>query len=140
MSGVQKVLEKLKNNVANGDYYEAYQMYHSVSQRFIKQKKYSNAIELLVDGCKNMLQYNQHGSAIDLSERLIDIYELQGLGLCEITKTQLVDLFHHFPLDSSFCDTFVKLVIKWSIKHGQDPLGDAVLQHAFGAGYLKGII
>lgn len=74
MSGVQKTLLKLKKNVANGDFYEAFQQYHSLSQRYIKQKKYKDAIALLHDGTINMLTHEQHGSAVDLLERLLAVY------------------------------------------------------------------
>jgi hypothetical protein len=113
-------------------------MYHSVSQRYLKQKKFQDAQELLFDGCQNMIQYEQFGSVIDLVERLLEVYDLQSLGLCDVTRLQLLNLFHRFPLGNSFCDTFVKLVLKWTSKHCNETHGDPLLNHAFGAGYFRG--
>ncbi len=64
-------------------------MYHSVSQRYLKQKKFQDAIDLLFDGCKNMIQYQQLGSVIDLTERLLEVFELNGLGLSDVTRAIL---------------------------------------------------
>ncbi|KAJ3315279.1 hypothetical protein HDV04_003672 [Boothiomyces sp. JEL0838] len=126
MSGVQKVLLKLRKNVQDGDYYEAYQMYHSVSQRFVKQKKQDQAVQLLMDGIKTMNQYNQHASALDLAERLMELYSSPNTDAI----THLAQAFYSFPLDSAQCDLFIKSVLKWS-------KNDVNLNHIFGCRYAK---
>jgi hypothetical protein len=84
-----------------------------------------------------MLQFEQHGSAIDLFSRLVQVLDLQQLPV-EDCKRVFVELFYHFPLNHSSCDQFVRLVLKWSMKHCSEPNGDPVLHHVFGAGYFKG--
>ncbi|KAJ3323708.1 hypothetical protein HDV06_001438 [Boothiomyces sp. JEL0866] len=126
MSGAQKVLLKLRKNVQDGDYYEAYQMYHSVSQRFVKQKKQDQAVQLLMDGIKTMNQYNQHASALDLAERLMELYAAPNTDAI----AHLAQVFYTFPLDSAQCDLFIKNVLKWSNN-------DSNLNHVFGCRYAK---
>jgi hypothetical protein len=79
MKQVNKVLVKLAKNVQDGNYYEAYQMYHSVSQRYVKQAKFDDALALLLDGIKNMMMHQQDGSALDLGERMVDILITQSM-------------------------------------------------------------
>jgi hypothetical protein len=42
--------KNLKEKLAQKQFYEAHQIYHSLSQRLIKQKKVRNAIGLLQEG------------------------------------------------------------------------------------------
>ena len=86
MSGVNRVLQKIQASVQAGNYYEAHQMYHSVSQRFLKQKKISDAIDLVQDGAIQMLRHDQSGSALDLCSRMIDIFESFKLGVNDETR------------------------------------------------------
>jgi hypothetical protein len=130
-SGVGKTLLKLKANVAKGDYYEAFQMYHSISQRYVKQKKFQEAMDLLQDGAINMLEHDQHGSAIDLSERLVDIFQTQKTPL-EKARAPLLEIFYKFPIRTSYCDQYVMLIMKFSHE-------DPSLHHAIGTWYFQGI-
>ncbi|KAH6559995.1 hypothetical protein BASA60_000324 [Batrachochytrium salamandrivorans] len=136
-TGVQKVLLKIRRSVQDGNYYEAHQMYHSVCQRLIKQKKVDDAVELLYSGILNMLEHSQTGSAIDLTERLLEVYDRQHLPLTDSSRACLVDVFSAFPLDSTECEQFSKLCSRWSAKHQESPFGDPQLQHVFGYRYFK---
>lgn len=129
-TGVEKTLGKLKANVEKGDYYEAFQMYHSISQRYIKQKKLELAATLLADGALNMLDHNQHGSAVDLSERLIDVFQSMNAPI-EKARGVLLEVFYHYPLRTSYCDHYVMLISKYS-------KDDQQLHHAIGCFYLQG--
>ena len=68
---MSKVLNKIKTCVDDGNFYEAHQMLVSVSQRFLKQKKTQEAIDMLQQGVLTMLNAKQWSSALDLAERLI---------------------------------------------------------------------
>ncbi|KAJ3015844.1 hypothetical protein HKX48_004348 [Thoreauomyces humboldtii] len=135
--GVAKVLDKLAASVQDGNYYEAHQMYHSVCQRYLKQKKYASALELLHQGSKNMLQYNQIGSAADLAQRMLDLYESESLPVDATNRSRLLDVFQSFPLRTEQCDNYVRACIKWSGKHGNCPTGDQAMHHAIGSRYYK---
>lgn len=73
-----RVLGKLHETLGQGNYYEAHQMFHSVSQRLLKQKKIGEAIHLLTAGTQAMLQHGQGGSALDLFERLVEALGAPG--------------------------------------------------------------
>ena len=131
MSGVSKTIEKIQKSIADGNYYEAHQMVHSVSQRLFKQKKTQEAVALLFEGTQSMLNHQEFGSALDLVARLMDIYDTME----NPDKDLFLNLFLLFPLKSPSCDDFVKMVLKWSSKLSNNPLGDPYYHHAFGSRY-----
>ncbi|TPX67187.1 hypothetical protein SpCBS45565_g03954 [Spizellomyces sp. 'palustris'] len=135
--GVGRVLKKLAKSVQDGNYYEAHQMYHSVCQRYLKQKKFDDALELLHQGAKNMLEHDQLGSAEDLAQRMMDIYDSEGLKVDDKTRARVVDLFQDFPLRTEQCDQYVRMCLRWSGKHSACPAGDPLMHHAFGSRYYK---
>ncbi|KAJ8322837.1 hypothetical protein O5D80_008367 [Batrachochytrium dendrobatidis] len=135
--GVQKVLLKLSKSVQEGNYYEAHQMYHSVCQRYLKQKKTAEAIELLHNGIFNMLEHKQTGSALDLFERLLDVFDKQTPALSSAHRACILSVFAAFPLDAVECDQFTKLCTRWSIKHQDNPFGDPQIHHMFGSKYFQ---
>ena len=52
----------------------------------MKQKKYSDAIALVYSGAMNLLKYGQTGSAADLAERMLNIYDAENMPLNEANK------------------------------------------------------
>ncbi|KAJ3333004.1 hypothetical protein HDU76_012223 [Blyttiomyces sp. JEL0837] len=136
--GVEKVLVKLAKSVEDGNYYEAHQMYHSVCQRYLKQKKPQDAISLVYSGALNLLKYNQIGSAADLAERMLDIYNSESLPVDDVNKSRLIEIFTAFPVrDNTYVLDFVRSALRWSAKFGVCPTGDQQLHHVFGSRYFK---
>ncbi|KAL2918600.1 hypothetical protein HK105_202001 [Polyrhizophydium stewartii] len=133
----QKTLEKLRQTLQDGNFYEAHQMIHSACQRLSKKNKTEEAIELLHSGARIMAEHNQPGSAIDLVDRLLDTFATQPAPLSDANRGRLMDLFAAFPLETEVCDQFTRMCIKWSIKHQESQFGDPLLHHAFGARYFK---
>lgn len=72
--GTEKTLEKLKTSVANGNYYEAHQIYRTIARRYNKQQKYAKAIQLLHDGAVTLMQHEQYASGSDLANYMLDTY------------------------------------------------------------------
>jgi hypothetical protein len=92
--GVSRVLLKLQKSVQEGNYYEAHQMYHSVSQRYLKQKKTADALNLLQEGARNMLLHGQINSGLDLFTRMLDVFESQAFDVNDETRG-IPDLLSH---------------------------------------------
>ncbi|KAI8823962.1 uncharacterized protein EV422DRAFT_301199 [Fimicolochytrium jonesii] len=136
-AGVARVLEKLATSVKDGNYYEAHQMYHSVCQRYLKQRKIASALQLLHQGAKNMLEHDQLGSAADLASRMLDVYDGEKLGVDDATRSRALDIFYDFPLRTEQCDQYVRNSLKWSAKFGEYPTGDPLMHHAIGSRYYK---
>jgi len=137
--GVEKVLKKLQKSVEEGNYYEASQMFHSISQRYTKQGKLDDAVLLLHNGILSLLKANQASSAIDLSSRLIEIYELSAIKPSDqVARTRLVEIFNLFP---SIAPKeirkyeFAKMCRRWAGKAGDSPSGDPQMNHVFGSSF-----
>ena len=79
--GVSKVLLKLQSCIQEGNFYEAHQMYHSISQRLLKQKKGPEALDLIQQGAKEMAAHGQLSSALDLTSRLLDAFDTLSMSL-----------------------------------------------------------
>ncbi|TPX48551.1 hypothetical protein SeLEV6574_g01964 [Synchytrium endobioticum] len=133
--GTEKVLAKLQKSVEDGNYYEAHQMYLSVTQRYLKQNAPEVAIALLHSGAKNLLVKAQVGSAADLASRLIELFQSEGMEVNEFTRSKILDLTQDFPVHDSLFKEFVRESLAWSAKMGSTPTGDQQLRHVFAAKY-----
>ncbi|RIB14577.1 hypothetical protein C2G38_1973012 [Gigaspora rosea] len=129
LKGTDKVLEKLKESVENGNYYEAHQMYRTVCRRYIKQKKYSRAIDLLFSGAQTLLKHKQTGSGVDLSLYLIDAYNDEEMVVNEESRARIIQLLSLFPSDEPGRKRFIDSAVSWSVKFGENPAGDPELHH-----------
>ena len=100
----------------------------------IKLGKYNETIELLNSGIINLFKYNQIGSAIELSMKLIEVYNQGKVEISEDSRNVLLNIFKLFPINQS--KEFVKECIKWSSNFIK--CGDPILHHEFGMKFLKG--
>jgi len=135
--GTQKNLNNINNSIKEGKYYEAHQMLHSVSQRYVKQRKINDAIHLLHNGAKSLLNYDQEGSAFDLFKRLINIYNTENVIATEESVGRLIEILNSFKSVNQFTDDAMKLSIAWSIKNGKTQFGDKSIHHNYGLKCLK---
>ncbi|KAJ3378457.1 hypothetical protein HDU92_007376 [Lobulomyces angularis] len=135
--GTEKVLTKLKAAVDQKNFYEAHQMYHSLCQRYVKQANYKAAVDLLHSGILTLLNADQNGSAFDLSQRLLEIFDQQKFPVTEENKEILIEIFEFFSNDSNSKKDFAKLCIKWSSKYGKNKNGDPQLNHIFGNAFYS---
>lgn len=135
--GTQKNLNNINASIKEGKYYEAHQMLHSVSQRYVKQRKINDAIHLLHNGAKSLLNYDQEGSAFDLFKRLIHIYETENVIVTEESVGRLIEILNSFKAINQFTEDAMKLSITWSIKNGKSQFGDQNIHHAYGLKCLK---
>ncbi|KAI9205699.1 uncharacterized protein BJ171DRAFT_64991 [Polychytrium aggregatum] len=136
-SGVEKTLSKLQKSVEDGNYYEAHQMYNSICQRYLKQRKVQEAVRLVHSGALNLQAVREFGSALDLCNRLLEIYDGQGFELNDQNRALLVELFDGFPVDEPKLKDFIKSSLKWSTKAGAPATGDPVLHHVFGLRFYR---
>lgn len=62
-------------SIEEGAYYEAHQQLRVVSQRYVKAKDYSAAIEILSSGAQALLKAGQGGSGCDLCLLMIEVFK-----------------------------------------------------------------
>ncbi|RIA93012.1 hypothetical protein C1645_37012 [Glomus cerebriforme] len=137
VKGTDKVLDKLKVSVEEGKYYEAHQMYRTVCRRYIKQKKYKSAIDLLFSGAQTLLKHKQTGSGSDLSLYLIDAYNEEKMPVTDESRARIIQLLELFPADEPGRKRFIDASVSWSVKFGENPAGDPGLHHYVGELFWK---
>lgn len=68
------ITQRLQNTVAEGNFYEAQQIYKTLYFRYCTSKKLHEARELLISGALTMLQHKQTTCATELSRMLLNLY------------------------------------------------------------------
>lgn len=136
-STVTKTMEKLKNSLKDGNYYESHQMYRTVYNRFYKQKKYDDAKLLLADGVEQLITYGQLESAHDLGMLLLECYAKTGTPVSDDSAVLLLKVFGKYP-DGKQKREFGDEMLKWSSKYGKYVTGDPVLQFHVARAALDG--
>ncbi|XP_030370544.1 Golgi to ER traffic protein 4 homolog [Scaptodrosophila lebanonensis] len=136
--GVSRVLAKLENSLAEGEFYEAHQMYRTLYFRYTTQKKYQDCLDLLFDGAQKLIAREQEDSAVDLCLLLVDTLEKRG------TQHEDNDNFLWVPRLGALIrglsartverETLIQRAVKWSVTtHGQygHPLLHKLIAHVF---------
>ncbi|KAK9370058.1 hypothetical protein V1509DRAFT_618422 [Lipomyces kononenkoae] len=136
-SKLNKTLERVKQRIADHQFYEAHQALKTVAARYIKLQDYGQAIELLYHGAQELLTAGEGGSGGDLSCYLIDTYKLAKIPCDSASKARVVQLFNLFKEDEPRRKEFVQDVVQWSASFGEVGYGDPELFHVFGSAYAS---
>lgn len=113
--GIQKTLTKLRQSIAEGNFYEAHQMYRTIAnrsvsiscqklwfkstptRRYSKHKKFDDAKELLRNGVLELAKSKQFGSALDLG--VLEVYDESETPVTEFSAGI-------FAMSRAGCDEF----------------------------------
>ncbi|KAK3579538.1 hypothetical protein CHS0354_028370 [Potamilus streckersoni] len=115
-SGVERVLQKCHKCVEAGNFYEAHQMYRTVSFRYSGQKKYTEAIDLLYNGARTLLQHNQHSSGADLAMLVIEVLNAAKYTVTEDTTDKVVSLLRYMDPNAPERLPYLNAAIRWTMK------------------------
>ncbi|KAF2861983.1 DUF410-domain-containing protein [Piedraia hortae CBS 480.64] len=132
---IQKVIERQKAKIEEGDYYEAHQQLRTVANRKVKSGDFTSAIDLLSEGALLLLQAGQGGSGADLCTYLIDVYQKAEIKADVAAKARILGLLRAFPPNEPVKKKFVAGIIEWSAKQSEFPAGDPELHHVIGKLY-----
>ncbi|KAK9240764.1 hypothetical protein V1525DRAFT_429758 [Lipomyces kononenkoae] len=136
-SKLNKTLERVKQRIADHQFYEAHQALKTVAARYIKSQDYGQAIELLYHGAQELLTAGEGGSGGDLSCYLVDTYKLAKIPVDGASKARVVQLFNLFKEDEPRRKEFVQDVVQWSASFGEVGYGDPELFHVFGSAFAS---
>eukprot|EP00953_Heterococcus_sp_UTEX-ZZ885_P017946 10035-Heterococcus_DN1.PRE.2 len=90
------LVARLQERIAEGDYYEALQLYKTSYARLWTQDKHDEAQELLVAGAVAMAKHKERNAATELGELLLDSLEEQHRAADEKTLGMLVSIADAF--------------------------------------------
>ncbi|PVU86036.1 hypothetical protein BB559_004248 [Furculomyces boomerangus] len=133
-----RILNNLIQNISDGKYYEGHQALRTVVNRYVKQKKFKDAIVLLYNGAKELSKSAQWGSVSDLILYLVKIYKEQEIEVNTESKERIHELMIEFPPNDKNIKNIIDNVINWTIDKTKLPGGDAQLHHLFGTILVQG--
>ncbi|KXJ14956.1 Golgi to ER traffic protein 4 homolog [Exaiptasia diaphana] len=138
-SGAQRVLQKLNKSIEEGNYYESHQMIRTLYFRYMSQKKYKDAIELVYNGACLFLKHNQAGSGNDLAMLMIDCFTESNQGIDDDKLQKIKSIFELYnAVDVSDRQEFAMKALGWTKK--VDPTqkyGNTELHHVFAKTYWQ---
>lgn len=127
----------MRGRIANGQMYEAHQAVRTIAARYIRQKAYGEAIEILYNASKQLLEAKEAGSASDLTLYLISTYNLAETPVDGDSKARLVELVTKFDPSEPTLKSIAHEATQWSGKFGTNPFGDRELHHVFGSLFVR---
>lgn len=135
---LQKTIARFQQRIDNKDFYEAHQTLRTITNRYVKSKQYSNAIDLLYQGLTILAKNKEYASASDLVAYLISVYEESASPCAKETKGKIIELVSLLPDTDPSLGDLSKRALQWSIDHTETKLifGDSSLHHVFGVKLL----
>lgn len=91
------MVEKLQKSVEAGNFYEAQQMYKSVHARYMAQKKYADAIDLVQSGACVQLRHKQATCGSELGIILVETFNTSDTQLNPESLGRLEAVYKSFP-------------------------------------------
>ncbi|KAJ8036905.1 Golgi to ER traffic protein 4-like [Holothuria leucospilota] len=112
--GTGRVLQKLRQSVEEGKYYEAHQMYRTLYFRYMAQNKHAEAIELLYSGATLLLEHKQYGSGADLSLLLVEVFQTSKATVDDDNIAKVSKLFQLIKRDLPERHAFLAASLRWT--------------------------
>ena len=95
-SKVDRIVARLQQKIADGDYYEAQQQTRVAASRHIKTQNWPAAIDILSSVAQSLLKAGQGGSGGDLCIMLLDVYKQAELKPDSTSKGRLLTALRLF--------------------------------------------
>ncbi|KAL6704562.1 hypothetical protein ACN47E_008072 [Coniothyrium glycines] len=130
---IEKTLQRQREKIAEGQYYEAHQQLRVVASRYTKAQDWTNATSILYEGAQSLLQAGQGGSGGDLCIFLLDVYNKGEIKPDASSKGKLLSLLRAFPKNEPTRKKFIGEMVAWSAKFGEYPAGDPEIHHVAGS-------
>ncbi|EJP64484.1 DUF410 domain-containing protein [Beauveria bassiana ARSEF 2860] len=134
-SKVDRIVARLQQKIADGDYYEAQQQTRVAASRHIKTQNWPAAIDILSSVAQSLLKAGQGGSGGDLCVMLVDVYKQAALKPDATNKGRLLTALRLFDGEEPTRKKFITEIVAWSSKFGEYPAGDPELHHVAGSLY-----
>ncbi|ODA84065.1 hypothetical protein RJ55_02583 [Drechmeria coniospora] len=134
-SKVDRIVARLQERIADGDYYEAQQQTRVAASRHIKTQNWPAAIDILSLVAQSLLKAGQGGSGGDLCIMMVDVYKQAELKPDPVAKGRLLTCLRLFKAEEPTRKKFIVEMMGWSAKFGEYPAGDPELHHVAGSLY-----
>lgn len=139
---LQRTITRFRAKINAGSYYEAHQTVRTITNRYVKAKQYSDAIDLLYQAASILAAKSEYASATDLIIYLLAVYSEAGI-TCDAAhkeyKMKLIELVSQLPQTDPALADLAKKATNWSQENTDNKFGDADLHHLFGLKFLGAI-
>lgn len=95
-SKVDRIVARLQQKIADGDFYEAQQQTRVAASRHIKTQNWPAAIDILSSVAQSLLKAGQGGSGGDLCVMLVGVYQQAELKPDSTSKGRLLTALRLF--------------------------------------------
>ncbi|CEJ80970.1 Putative Golgi to ER traffic protein 4 [[Torrubiella] hemipterigena] len=136
-SKVDRIVARLQEKIADGDYYEAQQQTRVAASRYIKTQNWPAAIDILASVSQSLLKAGQGGSGGDLCLMLVDVYKQAELKPDSTAKGRLLTCLRLFSAEEPTRKRFITEMMAWSSQFGEYPAGDPEMHHVAGSIYAE---
>lgn len=141
---LQRTILRFKSKIESGSYYEAHQTLRTITNRYIKSRQYSEAIDLLYQGSSILSTNKEYASASDLISYLITVYgegdiKCVNEGANKEYKLKLIELINLLPDTDPILPDLAKQSISWSQASENSKFGDTDLHYVFGVKFLNSV-
>lgn len=134
---IEKIIARLQQRIAEGQFYEAQQQTRVVAARYTKAENWDAAIDILYNVAQSLLKAGQGGSGGDLCILLVDVYKQAELVPDSNNKRKLLACLRLFESEEPTRKKYIGEMIGWSSKFGEYPAGDPELHHVAGSLYAE---
>lgn len=110
---LQKSLDRFKERILNGSFYEAEQTIVSISNRYVLGKKYDSAIELIYNAILILVEHNKYDEGASLYLRLLEIFQEEKSAENRDQVNKLETILSSFPDTDSNVANLAKETLKF---------------------------
>ena len=129
----------LEAKLAEGDFYEALQIYKTLYARHVAHKEHDQAMQLVIQGSRTLLGHAQLNAATELALMLIDLFTAQQppRNVDDETRTMLRNVAAAYPPGAhAELTTFLKAALRWSTRApGGRQTGDPAVHEMLARAY-----
>jgi hypothetical protein len=108
---VERIVARLQERIAEGDYYEAQQQTRVVASRYIKTQNWPAAIDILSSVAQSLLKAGQGGSGGDLCIMMLDVYRQAELKPDAAAKGRVLTCLRLFAAEEPTRKKFITEMI-----------------------------
>lgn len=121
-SRLDRIHQKFRNSVENGNFYEASQMTKTLYHRYKAAKNYKDAESLLYENILVLLRHDQQESGFELARLLITLYKDSEAEITEANIEKISTIIQTSSQASTSRKDFIQDALNWTVKtekHGQ---------------------
>jgi len=124
-SRLERIHQKFRNSVENGNFYEASQMTKTLYHRYKAQKNYIDAETLLYENILTLLRHDQQESGFELARLLISLYKESECPISDANIEKISNIIKTSSYSSNCRKDFIQDALNWTVtsnKHGHPKL------------------